>query len=116
LKEVAAVDDESRKVARAELTGYDGLDKLPPELRGAASEADEVSARVLAQTFVYGGDEAAPEPGVVFDGEVGRVVGELLFGRGREEDFRRAVAEDGEEVGAAVGWEVEGGRVGGVED
>jgi hypothetical protein len=70
---------------------------------------------VFAQTVVYGGYEAAPEPGVVFGGEIGRVVGELIFRWRREKDLEWIVAEYREELRAVVGREVERRRVGGMQ-
>jgi len=115
LEEVAPIDDKTRKVPRAELSGHHWLDERAPQLRARRAETKQIAARVLAQAVVCGCDEAAPEPRVVFGCEVGRVVWEVL-GRGYgEEDFRRGVCEYGEEVGACVGWEEEGGNAGVVE-
>ena len=90
------------------MAGEYGLDEGTPEFHAAAAETEEVATRVLAQAVVHGGCEARPEPGVVFGGEVGRVVWEVVGGGRSEEDFRRIVREYGEELGARVGWEVEG--------
>jgi len=62
---------------------------------------------VLAEAVVHGRDEARPEPGIVFGGEVGGIVWELVFGRRCGENFGRGVVEDGEELGAGVGGELQ---------
>lgn len=60
---------------------------------------------MLAQAIVDGAEEAGPEPGVVFGGEIGGVVWEFLGGGGCKEDFWGVLAEDGEELRACVGRE-----------
>lgn len=82
LEEMAAIDHQAGEVASTKLARYYGFHKRAPKLCCAASEADQVSSSMLAQTIVHSCDESTPDPCVVFGGKIRCVIWELVL-RGR---------------------------------